>query len=1725
MFSLTDEAKEVLKNLKAPFGVISVAGMYRTGKSYLINKLFLDERNGFNVGNTVNPCTKGLWMWSNVVKCKSDGKIIDCLVIDTEGFGAFDEDVNHDYKIFLLAILLSSTFIYNSVGTIDENALNSLSFVLNLSKKMAGNEIVFPELVWILRDFSLQLQNEYGQQISSNDYLELVLNSSSDTQNKTSDEAKNKIRSTIKSFFQKRRCFTLIRPTIDEYKIQELKDEDLRPDFMEQIINLKNSVLGNVKPKKFSNNDLEGQALINMIEGFVQQINQGAVPQVKDLFTNICISEACKGHDLSLELYENLFLEVIKNKGENNKEGISSNLKSIINNCKSITNYNPIFLSLEKELLNKQTTKNMTLDDFSTHHSKFKSLSIDLFNIITSFSVEESNGDQTKFKHKEVQEIFYKFLKELKSKRSHLKEIVEEDARSSIIKILHQKYNNIELRLQQEIFHESEEDINISSITETSKKKLLDKNYENLFASLDKIGANLSNNFPDYSFTKELFNDFKANILSLVLSILKTKNESDIELIKQEKTRILETISNEKNEIEVKFKLSTAKKDNQIAELQNILNEVKRDLSEKHNEHANYGKDSLNKIQSLTEQLNSTKDEMNKKIESLKMKLQEANDKAQEAERSKITISSECEKEKALLTQTIEHQNKQLEEYKKNDKDANRDLISHLKEQQTALKDQKEKYEKLITELNSKISILNEKLIDTESGSKYNLENLNDLEKKIKHLEDERIIEKEVLEARLKEAFNNLDSEKKANHLKIKELKEEHNTAFENIRKTLSYEIEKLNDEVTKQKENNQSISNENMKFKQKLELEELNSKDLSEQLKQFKESQENLLQKFHFNSSESSSKEMEIKIKELQKFFEEEKQTIKEGYEKQIHLLNIKFEKLNELFNSEMKRTELENSDLIKEKEQLKEDLSNQVQISKMLERKIKQIENDNEAHLETITEQFQRDKIELEEKIETIKKESMKEMEEFNITSEGHVKNIKQLFEIEKTKLEDKIKSEKSSAERKLKNTINDWETKYNDMEIELKNEIDLLTQEIHLIKEEFNIYANKAEKEVDLLKQTKEALEGLCQASKEALVKNQLQFKQSYEALVESSSKERNDLVRRIEDLNYEFLNTDKQLTTTTIKKEQLEKEILELTRQLEATRIDLENERKDTQINMRKMSDKLNDISEEFTIKKLEFNRENALLKQQIEFLNRKNEELKESIDLNQNRYEEKLLSLRIVIEKEFSENTNKLIREKTNLEEKLNSTNKELRDIEQTFLKQSSIHEKEKAELSEKLKLEYLNSSSNIEAKYKRQIAELQDSHKTMYLEMNDSYKQLQLQLNALNFQSELNNMKDNHPGSLTSKVQELFDLKENLQYELDQVKNEKERKIYELKEMQEREISQYIQRSDILEKSLKELDLSRNKILFEFDKVLIERNSLAAKLGVNVIKIDLNQISAIRDLNLSRRVDSNNKIGNISSNNLNTSNLRGRDTNTSYVKENVRESVSPIFQDRGEKSIIYTGVNNIRRSFIPKNQNDQQQQSFHQPYSKSNNFNNQNQNQIVNSNVPNIQTQSPNYNQNTNNYNYKVNQSLNMQNVRQQPNYQNNNQQYLNNQLNSQNIQNHVVTNNTTYNKGQNNVNYNYNYNPKISNQTNINNRIDSRQKNYNNNLDSSQYSRGNFTNNFNMNTNNFNPDFSNIEPHDFQLDDDKVLDSSFTSTNSIRLDLNTVNSNVFNMKGNIPKK
>jgi hypothetical protein len=121
-----------------------------------------------------------LWIWSEPLYIKESN--ISIVFIDTEGFSSTDNHTTQDTKIFALVVLLSSYLIYNTVGAIDESAINSLSTAAEFSKVIAINNTsaskedllanITPKFIWLLKDFTLKITDTEGRVISSNDYLE-----------------------------------------------------------------------------------------------------------------------------------------------------------------------------------------------------------------------------------------------------------------------------------------------------------------------------------------------------------------------------------------------------------------------------------------------------------------------------------------------------------------------------------------------------------------------------------------------------------------------------------------------------------------------------------------------------------------------------------------------------------------------------------------------------------------------------------------------------------------------------------------------------------------------------------------------------------------------------------------------------------------------------------------------------------------------------------------------------------------------------------------------------------------------------------------------------------------------------------------------------------------------------------------------------------------------------------------------------------------------------------------------------------------------------------------------------------------------------------------------------------------------------------------------------------------------------------------------------------------
>ncbi|KAL4308570.1 hypothetical protein GQ457_01G041950 [Hibiscus cannabinus] len=317
-FRMDPEAVAALQLVKEPIGVVSVCGRARQGKSFILNQL-LGRSSGFQVAPTHRPCTKGLWLWSAPLKRTAlDGTEYNLLLLDSEGIDAYDQTGTYSTQIFSLAVLLSSMFIYNQMGGIDEAALDRLSLVTQMTKhirvKAGGRTTSASELaqfspifVWLLRDFYLDLVED-NRKITPRDYLELALRP---VQGSGKDIAsKNEIRDSIRALFPDRECFTLVRPLNNEKDLQRLDQillDKLRPEFRAGLDALTKFVFERTRPKQVGGTVMTGPVLIGVTQSYLDALNNGAVPTISSSWQSVEEAECRRAYDSAAEIYMSSF--------------------------------------------------------------------------------------------------------------------------------------------------------------------------------------------------------------------------------------------------------------------------------------------------------------------------------------------------------------------------------------------------------------------------------------------------------------------------------------------------------------------------------------------------------------------------------------------------------------------------------------------------------------------------------------------------------------------------------------------------------------------------------------------------------------------------------------------------------------------------------------------------------------------------------------------------------------------------------------------------------------------------------------------------------------------------------------------------------------------------------------------------------------------------------------------------------------------------------------------------------------------------------------------------------------------------------------------------------------------------------------------------------------------------------------------------------------------------
>lgn len=318
-FSVNPQAVEFLQSLdRTKLAIAALAGPYRSGKSFLLERVLLQREagaTGFAIGDTVNACTKGLHISTKLLPASNstDGDY-SILVVDVEGLGAISASDTHDSRIFCMALLLSSLFLYNSTGKIDQQAVNQLHMVANLSQHIRTSSSddaadsdddlssYMPSLLWILRDFHLALQTSDGKPMSTDQYLESAL-----APHPGAPADKNEVRASLSRHFRHRSCVALPRPVADDAQLRELSTlplTDLTAEFQTQAAQLRERVLAQARPKRACGGAaVTGALLARLASIYCEAINAGAAPAIKDAWALISGDECRRAYDAACEAF------------------------------------------------------------------------------------------------------------------------------------------------------------------------------------------------------------------------------------------------------------------------------------------------------------------------------------------------------------------------------------------------------------------------------------------------------------------------------------------------------------------------------------------------------------------------------------------------------------------------------------------------------------------------------------------------------------------------------------------------------------------------------------------------------------------------------------------------------------------------------------------------------------------------------------------------------------------------------------------------------------------------------------------------------------------------------------------------------------------------------------------------------------------------------------------------------------------------------------------------------------------------------------------------------------------------------------------------------------------------------------------------------------------------------------------------------------------------------
>ncbi|CAH0695498.1 unnamed protein product [Spodoptera exigua] len=292
-----------------PVVVVSVAGAYRGGKSFILN-FFLrylkaprdNQVNGNWLGSEDEPLrgfhwrggcerdTTGIHLWSEpIITTTENGKKVAVLLMDTQGTFDSETTIGQNSTIFALSTLISSVQIYNLTGNIKEDDLQNLQLFTEYGKLVSETQDkAFQTLLFLVRDWANAFEYPYGYTGGSaflRKRLQLKQNQKSELR---------QVREHLHSCFEDIKCFLMPHPG---HCVEDPNFDGCLPDLTENFRAALSKLVPSLfdpkylTPKYISGELVTTQDLFEYFQKYVNIFNSSDVPEATTIYQ--ATADAC----------------------------------------------------------------------------------------------------------------------------------------------------------------------------------------------------------------------------------------------------------------------------------------------------------------------------------------------------------------------------------------------------------------------------------------------------------------------------------------------------------------------------------------------------------------------------------------------------------------------------------------------------------------------------------------------------------------------------------------------------------------------------------------------------------------------------------------------------------------------------------------------------------------------------------------------------------------------------------------------------------------------------------------------------------------------------------------------------------------------------------------------------------------------------------------------------------------------------------------------------------------------------------------------------------------------------------------------------------------------------------------------------------------------------------------------------------------------------------------